>query len=62
MTRLNLDQSHVARTIRLALLAPDIIEAILNGQEPDGLPLWGLRRDVPVVWEERRALLSGEPR
>jgi hypothetical protein len=58
--KLRLDQSYIARTIRLASLAPDIIEAILDGQEPDGLSLWGLRRDVPLLWKEQRRLLGME--
>jgi hypothetical protein len=58
--RLKLDQSYIARTIRLASLAPDVIEAILDGQEPDGLSLWGLRRDVPLLWREQRELLGME--
>jgi hypothetical protein len=58
--KLKLDQSYIARTIRLASLAPEIIEAILGGQEPDGLSLWGLRRDVPLLWREQRKLLGME--
>jgi hypothetical protein len=58
--KLKLDQSYIARTIRLASLAPDTIEAILAGQEPDGLSLWGLRRDVPLLWQEQRELLGLE--
>lgn len=58
--RLKVDQSYIARTIRLASLAPDIIEAVLDGQEPDGLSLWALRRDVPLLWREQRELLGME--
>ena len=58
--KLKLDQSYIARTIRLASLAPDIIEAILDGQEPEGLSLWNLRRDVPLLWREQRELLGME--
>jgi len=58
--RLKLDQSYIARTIRLASLAPGIIETILDGQEPDGLSLWGLRRDVPLLWQEQKELLGLE--
>ena len=58
--KLKLDQSYIARTIRLASLAPDIIEAILDGQEPDGLSLWGLRQDLPLLWREQRRLLRLE--
>lgn len=59
--KLKLDQSYIARTIRLASLAPDLVEAILDGQEPDGLSLWALRRDVPMVWEEQRHRLGTRP-
>ena len=59
--RLKLDQSYVARTIRLTSLAPDLIEAILNGLEPDGLSLWGLRRDVPILWDQQRAMIGAGP-
>ena len=56
--RLKLDPSFVARTIRLAALAPDIIEAILDGQQPDGLSLRLLRKDIPLVWQEQREVAS----
>ena len=60
--KLKVDQSYIARTIRLASLAPDIIEAILDGQEPDGASLLGLRRDMPLLWQEQRELLGMEGR
>jgi hypothetical protein len=34
---LGVDNSYVARILRLTLLAPDLIERILAGTEPDGL-------------------------
>ena len=52
--RLKLDQSYIARTICLASLAPDIVEAILNGQDPNGSSLLTLRRGMSVLWEEQR--------
>lgn len=57
--KLKLDQSYIARTIRLASLAPDIIEAILNGQEFDEISLGHLRRDMPLLWQEQRKILNG---
>ena len=56
--RLKLDQSYVARTIRLASLAPDIVEAILDGQEPNRLGLNSLRHDLPLLWDEQREQLG----
>ena len=51
------DNSYVARLLRLTLLAPDIVEAILMGREPDGLTLEQLYR-LPVAWEEQRRELG----
>jgi len=53
------DNSYLARVLRLTLLAPDMIESILNGTEPDGLSLEKLYR-APGEWsEQRRALTPG---
>jgi hypothetical protein len=30
----------VTRILKLTTLAPDIVEVIINGEEPDGLLLW----------------------
>jgi len=51
------DNSYLARMLRLTLLAPDIIEAILDGTEPDGLSLEKLYQ-MPVEWEEQRRVLK----
>jgi len=59
--KLKLDQSYIARTIRLASLAPYTIESILNGQGPDGVSLMGLRRDLPLSWDEQRAMAGLSP-
>jgi len=56
--KLKLDQSYIARTIRLASLAPDIVEAVLNGQGRNNLSLRSLRRGLPISWEEQRQLLA----
>lgn len=50
---LKVDRSYVSRLLQLTSLAPDIIEAILRGDEPDGLSLAKLRRDLPVRWDEQ---------
>jgi hypothetical protein len=39
--------------LRLTLLAPDIVEAILDGRQPDGMTLPGLLKPFPVEWEGR---------
>lgn len=54
---LGLDCSYVARILRLINLAPDIQEAILNGEEPSGLSLEKLRCVIPEDWQEQREVL-----
>jgi len=48
------DRTYVGRLLRLTSLAPDIIEAILRGDEPDGLSLRKLQKNLPVRWDEQR--------
>ena len=55
---LDVDRSYVGRIMRLALLAPDIVEAIVRGEEPSGLSLERLVKGMPVVWEEQRETLG----
>ncbi len=52
--KLDMDGSYITRILRLRTLAPDIIEAILNGEEPDGLSLTNLTKAFPGEWQEQR--------
>ena len=49
-----MDRTYVGRMLRLTSLAPDIIEAILRGKEPEGMSLEKLRKELPVRWDEQR--------
>jgi len=55
--QLGVDNSYVARLLRLSLLAPDIVEGILGGTEPSGLSLQKLFR-APMEWESQRQKLA----
>lgn len=55
---IGLDVSFAARLLRLTLLAPDIVEAILAGEEPSGLSLNRLAMPMPAVWDEQRVQLA----
>jgi len=55
---IGLDPSFAARLLRLTLLAPDIVEAILMGEEPSGLSLTKLTKRLPLDWERQRKLLG----
>ncbi len=46
--------SYLTRIYRLTLLAPDIVEAILDGRQPRTLQLADLMDDLPVEWERQR--------
>jgi len=46
--------SYARRVLRLALLAPDIVEAILDGRQPAGLQLDDLLKGLPLEWKEQR--------
>ncbi|MDP2739171.1 MAG: hypothetical protein Q8O82_10860 [Pseudorhodobacter sp.] len=48
----------LTRTMRLAHLAPDLVEAILDGRQPQGLTLEALRDPLPTDWAAQRRHLS----
>jgi hypothetical protein len=50
-----INETYVGRVLRMTLLAPDIVEAILNGRQPSELQLEDLLRRFPVGWREQRA-------
>jgi hypothetical protein len=50
-----INESYVGRVLRLTLLAPEIVEAILGGRQPAKLQLEDLLRRFPVSWREQRA-------
>ena len=52
----NIEVTHVYRLMRLTMLAPDIIEAVLDGAQPRTLTLQNIVRGFPVSWKEQRAL------
>ena len=54
--------TYVSRILRLTLLAPDIVEAILDGRQPKELRLEELLTTLSALWEvQRQVLLALEP-
>jgi hypothetical protein len=49
--------SFVSRYYRLVLLAPDIVEAILDGRQPAQLTMKELLEPFPVEWKGQREIL-----
>ena len=46
--------TYVSRVLRLTLLAPEIVEAILDGRQPAELQLDDLLEGFPLEWEGQR--------
>jgi hypothetical protein len=53
-----INESYVARILRLTLLAPDLIEAILGGRQAAELTLDRLVRPIPVGWQDQRTMFQ----
>jgi hypothetical protein len=49
-----INESYVGRVLRLTLLAPDIVEAILGGRQPADVTLAVLMKPFAVEWTEQR--------
>lgn len=49
-----INPSYLSRVLRLTLLAPGIVEAVLDGRQPTGLQLDDLLKPFPVEWEPQR--------
>jgi len=54
-----IDRGYVGRILQLTLLAPDIVEAILDGRQPPDLTLPMLMRPFPMEWQRQRAAWNG---
>lgn len=52
-----INSSYVSRVLRLTLLAPDIVEAILDGRQPEGMTLPALMKPLPVNWRAQAKAL-----
>ena len=48
----NISRSYVCRVLRLTLLAPDIVERILDGRPTAGLAQF--LKPFPVEWKQQR--------
>ena len=55
-----INQSYLCRVLRLSLLAPDLIEAVLDGQQGAGPQLHELMKSFPVDWKIQRKHLDAK--
>ena len=56
--RLGLNERYVGRVLECAFLAPDILEAILDGRQPPDLTFKKLTHGLPLSWIEQRRELG----
>ena len=54
-----ISKSYVSRILRLALLSPDLVEAILGGWADQRVMLEKLERPLPAGWEKQRNISPG---
>lgn len=54
----NINPSYVSRLLRMTLLAPEIVDAILAGSHPAGLTRAKAMQPFPMEWANQRAQLS----
>ncbi|MEI6160369.1 MAG: hypothetical protein WCP77_11075 [Roseococcus sp.] len=54
-----IERGYLGSLLRLTLLAPHIVEAILDGRQPEGITLPGLKEPFPIIWPEQR-LTTGQ--
>jgi len=52
--------TYMARLMRLSLLAPEIVDAIMDGRQPATVTLGKLMDPFPLDWNEQRALWLAE--
>jgi hypothetical protein len=53
-----INSSYVSRLLRMTLLAPDIVEAILDGRQPREMTLAVLMQPFALVWGDQAEALS----
>ena len=50
-----ISETYVGRVLRLSLLAPDMVDAIVKGRQPAALQLDALMKRLPINWSDQRA-------
>ena len=54
-----LEKVRLQKTLKLARLAPDMVEGIASGRDPVGLSFeFFIRRELPDDWDEQRRAIA----
>lgn len=54
----HINESYVSRLLRLTLLAPDIVEVILDGKQSPAMTLATLMPRLPAIWKDQRSAIE----
>ena len=54
----NINPSCISQVLRMTLLAPEIVEAILAGKQPEGLMTARAMQLFPDGWHDQRKILQ----
>ena len=49
-----INPSYVSRVLRLTLLAPDLVEALVHGRQNSSMSLHGVMKPFPIEWDRQR--------
>ena len=60
--RERVNAGYMSRVLRLTLLAPDVVEAILDGRQPERMRLEDLLDAFPIDWEGQHLQFCGKAR
>ena len=53
-----IDRPYLCRVLRLTLLAPEVVESIMDGRQPERVTLPGLMKGYPGEWEGQETALA----
>jgi hypothetical protein len=53
-----INESYLGRILRLTLLSPSVIEAIIEGRQPAALELDDLLKQFPIEWDNQLEMLT----
>lgn len=53
-----LDRGYLGSLLKLTLLAPDIVESVLDGRHPERIGLPVLLDTLPAAWDAQRAAIN----
>ena len=54
-----IERGYLGSLLRLTLLAPEMVEAIVAGRQPEGVTLPELMKHLPTLWRDQCSVVDG---